>query len=648
MYKVRAVSGGTVKVRASGGRGPTGPQGLPGVNAVANDTATATYVETPGSATATALSAAIARSSVGTVMVDASETDAAASDIYPIGSLGGVAYGSKESGPNTGLYRSTDGTTWTKVNNATGYSIHALGDGEVLLNGGSVLLRSTGWASDPLTATFATVATANGASSFIASDVDTFENIVIAAEYAVPRNDARYVKVSVDNGQTFTNVRDLNAMHPADIPGTHWHAVCVDGFHDGANPRLWASYGDGPRGVIYSDDLGTTWTVYGPPDEWQPMPLMATPNGIVTSTDQANPDGVWLIPRDLGPRRMLLGLETPTWLYSLLGFGTAAHRDEATGIVYIYFRIDQQVHFTKGLSAVIFATDGETASILYQTVEQGTVGVESTVQFLGRPAVLGDGTLLASYVDPAGSRHIVRGHTRHGAGVRDMFPPQVLDRSSNATGANVVADSESAMYGTNSRRKLTTDGNVALVGVEAEGGDRAVAIGYKSDVNNLGVGIGFEVVVAEEGTGVGAQSNVGNGVGIGKGLTITGTNAIGIGRALTVTGANATCIAPLFAQAEGSDSVALGTGSSSSGSSAVAIAGGGATGIESFAVSSTSSHYRSIAFAGYNTTADNQLMLGDRDAEVTNHLRGIILKAPGGTRYRIKVADGGSLIFEAL
>ena len=43
-----------------GSTGPTGPTGLPGVNAVANDTATAGYVTTGGSATKTALDAAYA------------------------------------------------------------------------------------------------------------------------------------------------------------------------------------------------------------------------------------------------------------------------------------------------------------------------------------------------------------------------------------------------------------------------------------------------------------------------------------------------------------------------------------------------------------------------------------------------------------
>lgn len=56
-------NGGAISFKSVLGQGATGPQGppgLPGVNAVATDTAVATYASTPGTATATALSASYA------------------------------------------------------------------------------------------------------------------------------------------------------------------------------------------------------------------------------------------------------------------------------------------------------------------------------------------------------------------------------------------------------------------------------------------------------------------------------------------------------------------------------------------------------------------------------------------------------------
>lgn len=69
-------SGPTGPTGGAGPQGPQGSQGLPGVNAVPADEAVGTYVETPGSATATALSAAIvpvaklqARAAAGAVTI---------------------------------------------------------------------------------------------------------------------------------------------------------------------------------------------------------------------------------------------------------------------------------------------------------------------------------------------------------------------------------------------------------------------------------------------------------------------------------------------------------------------------------------------------------------------------------------------------
>ena len=43
------------------------------------------------------------------------------------------------------------------------------------------------------------------------------------------------------------------------------------------------------------------------------------------------------------------------------------------------------------------------------------------------------------------------------------------------------------------------------------------------------------------------------------------------------------------------------------------------------------------------TTGSNQVCVGPRDVEITDTGKGVVLKSPDGTRYRIKVANGGAL-----
>jgi len=55
-------------------------------------------------------------------------------------------------------------------------------------------------------------------------------------------------------------------------------------------------------------------------------------------------------------------------------------------------------------------------------------------------------------------------------------------------------------------------------------------------------------------------------------------------------------------------------------------------------------HNNSVAL-GSNaiTTEENQVMVGARDIEMTDAAKGIIMKSPDGNRWRVQVADGGTL-----
>lgn len=60
-------------------------------------------------------------------------------------------------------------------------------------------------------------------------------------------------------------------------------------------------------------------------------------------------------------------------------------------------------------------------------------------------------------------------------------------------------------------------------------------------------------------------------------------------------------------------------------------------------------HLRSVALGSTTTTtADDQVMVGPRDVEISDATRGVILRSPNGTRYRITVTDAGALTVSAV
>ena len=60
-------------------------------------------------------------------------------------------------------------------------------------------------------------------------------------------------------------------------------------------------------------------------------------------------------------------------------------------------------------------------------------------------------------------------------------------------------------------------------------------------------------------------------------------------------------------------------------------------------------HLRSVALGSTTTTtADDQVMVGARDVEITSATRGVILQSPNGTRYRVTVTDAGALTVSAV
>ncbi|MFT3871053.1 MAG: hypothetical protein QM714_02635 [Nocardioides sp.] len=678
---IRVIEGGGVEVVGDGQVttvevgvvGPQGPQGPAGAGeATASDI---TYDATASGLAAEDVQAAIDEVAAGGgaggggetpltgfALTSTSETTLDSSDIYPIGSIDGTVYGRH---PSAGRIYTTadDGGTWTLLTTAASpYALLPTGGGEVLSVEGSIIKRSTGWADDPATATFATVATANGSSAFIASTVATWGDFAIAAEYAVPRTDARYVKVSTDNGQTWTNVRDLNTMHPGQETETHWHAVAIDGFHDEDTPRLWASHGDGPRGVYYSDDLGSTWTQYA--DDWQPMPLAATANGIVTSTDANDPDGIWLIGRDLGDRQLIARIPAPFWAGALLGFGTAAYTDPATGIVYIAHRADQQTYFTAGRPALLLATDGYKADIIYATEGTGTVGIAESVTFDSLPAISATGRLVVSYTD-ATARHLVVGTPRRAARtVTEIDPGNALtgqseDRYSIGIGPGVVARLGNVLIGPLAGAELDdTDAETVLIGGETLGGNRSTGIGHQASATDHCVAIGYTAASDTESVAIGSQADATGttSVAIGRSVTASGSNAVVVGKGATGTAQGATSVGN-NAHATGQDSTALGSNPTASNYATVAIGDWGtlADGNSAVAIgeSATSSGLRSVALGALAdadhtdsvvlgkgaSSAANQVTVGAKHIELTETSDP---DAPAADNGRLYLKDDGA------
>lgn len=208
-------------------------------------------------------------------------------------------------------------------------------------------------------------------------------------------------------------------------------------------------------------------------------------------------------------------------------------------------------------------------------------------------------------------------------------------------------------------------GNV-VIGREAvltgtAGGTANVSIGrYAAQGRNGGTS---NVSIGDLAHGVGpltGSSNLAVGPNAQRDLT-TGSNNCAFGSAALYTATTGTfncAFGRLAGQyvSTGSNNVAIGQSSGpASGSGAVnnTVSVGylsAASGADSVAIgkSSAASHANSVALGdGSVTTAASQVMVGAKDVEITDTTKGIILKSPDGTRYRVTVANGGTLTVTA-
>lgn len=179
-------------------------------------------------------------------------------------------------------------------------AVRDLLDGEILVFTGRSpglvggIWRSTGWAANKTTATFAKVHTASAPDVYFHHgwSISIHENIVLAAEYGtkVAGANARYVYMSLDYGRTWKIIYTLSgaAEH-------HMHGVAYDKWWK----RIWISFGDVTAGVLYSDDMGETWQTAGNLTGAGSLKCttIVPMRKCVLFLSDTNPNGVWRAPR---------------------------------------------------------------------------------------------------------------------------------------------------------------------------------------------------------------------------------------------------------------------------------------------------------------------------------------------------------------
>ena len=640
----------------SGPQGPAGPAAIGSVTD-ASVSATAAIAESKLALASDAAAGVASRRTLGTAALqaaagnDARLSDQRTDDIAPLAPFEVVAQGTDPTiidvvngevwgFKDSALWRSTDSArTWTNVvgigSGSTPGGLRMLADGEVLLvrytNG---LYRSSGWAANPATATWTLVLAPPAGAYFLPWSVDVQGSKVIATDYASsPRDPSRFVHLSIDNGQTFTVVLDLNILYPNNNADVHWHAVCIDPW---AEDRLWASNGDGPRAVRYSDDDGATWTTVSVDDIHQPTTLTATEEGIICGTDRV-PDGLWLIRRSTMSFEHISVIRFPA--ASLVGYATRGFRDPVTGVTYVSF-----LSVVDGLPAVVLASrTGRAGNEVARVVPTGATRAK-----VNNVVVDAHGYLLAP-VDDAGTLKVLRGQLRAGSGVPEdsLNSGGVLrgsaERLSVAAGGQSQGLAASVVVGV---AATSTEKGVAVGYVAAAAGVQSVAVGYLASAAGATctvVGSGAAANLGTQAVAVGVSAAAGaRSVAVGETSVSLGADAVAVGRAAS-TGSNSSAIAVgAGATVTGSNGVAVGT-SSLAQASAVAI------GLVSVAVTNavaigreaSAGHSNSVALGRLSvTTAADQVKIGVRHIEYTE--LAVDPEAPAANSARLYARDNGA------
>lgn len=472
--------------------------------------------------------------------------------------IGTTCWGSKSDGT---IWSSTDdGVTWAQraTGPVAGYFTRLIfcSDGEVLIQYSATIRKSTGWATNPNTATWTTKVTANAPAYFLPWGFDGNGTKFIATEYAATGDwaSSNNAWISTDSGSTWSVVWDQAARFPGDSALSHCHAACYDAWED----RFWLSEGHSAScGVYWSGDNGATWTaVAGGTVDGAPTVLVATDNGIVCGTDSSadGTGGMYGIARRALTSQLKM---EKTWSWfpgraGIVGFAQRGFRDARSGLVYMGFNSS-----FSDVKPVLVAGTAEAGGLVWEatTAEDGgriwNQVVTANGKLIGHynsPAAGGSGDLILTGYVSKGALDTVRLNTGNILGATTAEPTSVAI----GRGASVPTSAvESVVIG--SGASVSSTGQSVVIGEKATAPATCVVIGDGASSTAAG-----NVVIGQGATST-STAQVTTVVGSSATANLTGNTAIG--NAASATNSQSTAIGRL-ASAAANDSVALGRSSS--------------------------------------------------------------------------------------
>lgn len=490
--------------------------------------------------------------------------------------------------------------------------IRPLGDGEVLiLRSTDGLWKSSGWSTNPLTASWKQVLVTNGRVTPFSVETNPQNGWVTATTYINgDMTNARYVWLSKDNGNTFKVIFDI-MNYDSDInqAHAHFHFAVMDAYHNETTPRIWISYhktADDPtnniapvKRVKYSDNAGVSWADFSNAD-YQPVAAIATPAGVIFGSDESIV-GVYIVRRKENPSNMKYELfyAFRENIEGIFGWAMKAIKGE-DGAYHMAFRSS-----VGGFPAFVITTDGvriaETLRI-EPSSSSANVTIVDIVEFKGK--------LLATYYDSATSS-IARGlisdkpergipeENDNGALRGGLAGPLGVSggigSKSDMLGTSFGANSLSALRGVSVGEMALSGAEGVAVGSTSLASGNGVAFGKNAKTDN-GVSVGRSSVSISDGTSIGPSSKtIAENVAIGSFADAQKPQSVAIGR---------------LAKVDKDYGVAIGALSSATGTGSVAIGR-----------NSKAAHDFAVALGyGVNTTAGNQFKVGNKHIEFDNFI----------------------------
>lgn len=436
--------------------------------------------------------------------------------------------------------------------------LRQLGDGEVIIaRSTDGMWKSTGWATNPLTATWRQVLVTNGRVTQFSFDVDKVSGWVSVTTYINgDMTNSRYVWLSKDNGNSFNQIMDMLTFEPTiDKTHSHFHTASLDPYVNPSNPRIWVSYhktnadptnNAAPiKRIKYSDDGGQNWVNFSDAN-YQPTVARATKYGMLFASDEELV-GLYKVDRKSNPAEMKY---EPFYfirdkLNGIFGWGVKSIKDDL-GNYHFAFRSS-----VAGIAARIISTDG--------------INVNTTLEIKG-----------------ASNENVDIVNITHYEG--KMFVTYILNGTSSMW-HHLVAELPKRGIKTDDDIGGLSRGFASALGVAAGYNSKASQSGTAYGSNSLadlhGTAIGESANSGYEGTAIGSSSSAtGNGVAFGKGSTTDngvslGRNSVSAGDSTSV-GATAKSVDSAtsigaFAYASNAQALALGKQATASGQYSISI-----------------------------------------------------------------------------